>query len=56
MKFEFFDVLEGVAAEEASDVFHGISEIYSFQMDAENTCGDFDDVIVVVIVFGVNGL
>ena len=56
MKFEFFDVLEGVAAEEASDVFHGISEIYSFQMDAENTCGDVGDVIVVVIVFGVNGL
>ena len=56
MKFEFFDILEGVAAEETSDVFHRISGIYSFSVDAENMRGVIGDVSDVVVVFGVNGL
>ena len=56
VKFEFFDILEGVAAEEASHVFHRISGIFSFSMDAENTTCVIGDVSDVVVVFGVNGL
>ena len=34
VEFELFDVLEGVSAEEASDVIHSISGIYSLLIDA----------------------
>ena len=51
VEFELFDVLEGVSTEEASDVIHSISGIYSFLIDAITQSDDVS--VVVVIAFGV---
>ena len=39
VKFELFDVWEGISTEKTSDVIHRISEIYSSSMDADTKQG-----------------